>query len=543
MMQLQGLGPLFRLALRRDRVVMPVWILVIGGLTAGTSASIVGIYQTAEERLAAAAFSAGNPVLRIFDGPVAGPDIGSLVLMESHWLLAVLTALAVSQAVVRHTRAEEESGRAELVGAAVVGRHAPLAAGLLAAMSAAVGIGAGATLALIATGLSVEGSILTGASLTGVGLVFAGVAAVSAQVATSARAASGSAAGALGLAFLLRAVGDAAGTVADSGVAVVSAWPSWLSPIGWAQQSQPFATARWWALGLFALATLVLVVVAYVLSAHRDVGAGMLQSRPGPAVASPRLGTPLGLAWRLHRPTMTAWLVTLVVAASAFGSMGDSVDDLVGLSEEMRALLEAFAPGGAMVDLFFAFSVNVFALVATGFTVQTLLRMRSEEMAGRTESVLATPVSRHRYLASHAVIATAGAAVILVAVGLAGGTAFGVVTGDFATGLTGMVGAALALIPAVLVIAGVVLLAVAVVPRAAVAIGWGALAVSLVLGQLGAILDLPQAVLNVSPFTHVPAVPAQPLTATPTVTLIGVALVLTALAHVAFRRRDLATAA
>jgi len=543
MMQLQGLGPLFRLALRRDRVVMPVWILVIGGLTAGTAASIVGIYQTAEERLAAAAFSAGNPVLRIFDGPVAGPDIGSLVLMESHWLLAVLTALAVSQAVVRHTRAEEESGRAELVGAAVVGRHAPLAAGLLAATSAAVGIGAGASLGLVATGMSVEGSILTGASLTGVGLVFAGIAAVSAQVATSARAASGSAAGALGLAFLLRAVGDAAGTVADSGVAVISAWPSWLSPIGWAQQTQPFAMARWWVLGLFALAAAVFIAAAHVLSTHRDVGAGMVQARPGPAVASPRLGTPLGLAWRLHRPTMTAWLIILVVAASAFGSMGDSVDDLVGLSEEMRALLESFAPGGAMVDLFFAFSVNVFALTTTGFVVQTLLRMRTEEMAGRTESVLATPVSRHRYLASHAVIATGGAAVILVAVGLAGGTAFGVVTGDFATGLTGMVGAALALIPAVLVIAGVVLLAVAVVPRAAVAIGWGALAVSLVLGQLGAILDLPQAVLNVSPFTHVPAVPAQPLTATPIVALLAVALVLTALAHIAFHRRDLATAA
>jgi ABC-2 type transport system permease protein len=81
------------------------------------------------------------------------------------------------------------------------------------------------------------------------------------------------------------------------------------------------------------------------------------------------------------------------------------------------------------------------------------------------------------------------------------------------------------------------------VPRAAAAIGWGALAASFVLGQLGAILDLPQAVLNLSPFTHVPAVPAQPVEATPMVALAGTAIVLTAAAFVAHRRRDLVTAA
>jgi ABC-2 type transport system permease protein len=117
------------------------------------------------------------------------------------------------------------------------------------------------------------------------------------------------------------------------------------------------------------------------------------------------------------------------------------------------------------------------------------------------------------------------------------------VTGDWSTGLQGQVSAGLVMLPAVYTLAALVLLALAVVPRAAGAIGWGALAASFVLGQLGAILDLPQVVLNLSPFTHVPAVPAQPVRATPIIALAVTAIVLTAAAFVAHRRRDLVTAA
>lgn len=534
-----GTARLVRLALRRDRVVVPVWMLAIAGVMGAIAASIMGIYQSAEERFVAASFSANNVLLRIFDGPAAGTEIGSMVLMEGYWLLAVLTALATSQAVVRHTRAEEESGRAELVGAAVVGRHARLAAGLIAAAIAAAGIGVAVALALVIAGLPVAGAMLTGATLKGVGITFGGVAAVAAQIAASARAASMATGGVIGVAFLLRAVGDATGTVADSGVEVVSAWPSWLSPIGWGQQAQPFAAERWWVLGLFAVSSVALVVVAHMLSVRRDVGAGMFADRPGPAVAAGWLGTPLGLAWRLHRPTVVAWAIAVIIVGGAFGGMGDSVDDLVGLSDEMRAMLESIAPGGAIVDLFFAFTMSMLATAATAFGVQSLLRIRSEELSGRAEPVMAASVSRQRYLASHVLIAGLGTVALLGLTGLAGGVAYGLATGSWSTGLQGLAGAALTQAPAALALVAFVLVAVAFVPRAAAAIGWGALAASFVLGQLGAILELPQAVLNISPFTHVPAVPAQPFEVLPIAILSGVAVLLITLAFVAHRARDL----
>jgi ABC-2 type transport system permease protein len=536
---LEGTTRLLRLALRRDRVVVPVWIAAIAGVAAAIAASIVGLYSSAEERTAAAAFAAGNPIARVFDGPAAGTETGALVLMEGYWLLAVLTSLLCAQAVVRHTRVEEETGRAELVGAAVVGRHARLTAALALAGAAAVGAGLAVGAVLLASGLAVAGSVLAGASLAGTGAVFAGVAAVAAQVSASARAANGVAAGVLGMAFLLRAAGDAAGSIADSGVHVVSAWPSWLSPIGWGQQARAFDADRWWVLALFVATAGVLTAVAVRLSVHRDVGAGMLPPRPGPAVAAARLCSPLGLAWRLHRGTVTAWLFAMVVLGAAFGAVGDSADELVDVSDEMRAALEALAPDGGIVDLYFTFSVGILALAATGFTVQAVLRIRTEELVGHAEPLLATAVSRRQLLASHLAIVVGGTLALLTAMGTSGAVAYGALTGDWAVGVEGMLGTALAHAPASLALGSVVLLAVAARPRWAAAVGWGGLAVGFVLGQLGAILELPQPVLNLSPFTHVPAVPAQPLELLPLVLLSAVATLATAAAFVVHRRRDL----
>jgi hypothetical protein len=198
------------------------------------------------------------------------------------------------QAVVRHTRTEEETGRAELVGSAVVGRHAPLAAALITAVLANLAVGALVAVVLLANGLAVAGSLLSGLSLAGVGLVFAGVAAVASQVLSTSRGANGAGAAVVGLAFVLRAVGDVAGDIAEGGLEVVSAWPSWLSPIGWAQQTRPFYQDNFGLLALFAATAVALIVVAVRLTEHRDVGAGMVAPRPGPARAAASLGSPLG---------------------------------------------------------------------------------------------------------------------------------------------------------------------------------------------------------------------------------------------------------
>ena len=90
-----------------------------------------------------------------------------------------------------------------------------------------------------------------GVGVAAVGVVFTGVAAVTVQLASTTRGAIGLAGAVLGVAFLLAGVGNMLGTPDTVALRVTSAWPAWLSPIGWAQQMRPFGGNHWWPLVLF----------------------------------------------------------------------------------------------------------------------------------------------------------------------------------------------------------------------------------------------------------------------------------------------------
>ncbi|TVR24109.1 MAG: anibiotic ABC transporter [Nitriliruptor sp.] len=539
--ELTGTVRLLRLAARRDRILLPVWVLSLGVLWLASVASIAGLYGSEADRVQYAVTVAPSVIARAFEGPIFGTSLGAILMTETFGMFGVLVAVMSLQAIVRHTRLEEETGRAELVGSAVVGRHAPLTAALLLTFAANLAVGALTVVILLAYDLPVAGSLLAGLLLMGVGWSFAGIAAITAQVSASARGANGLAGSVVGLAYFLRAVGDGLGDVAASGVEVSSAWPSWLSPIGWGQQGRAFAGDRWWVLALFAVLVVATVAVAFALTRHRDVGVGMRPVRPGPAHASAALRSPVGLAWRLQRGSVLGWSVGLVIAAAVFGAIGDEVDAFLETSDELVELFAQLGGSEVLVDLFIVFLMGLLAVAVAAFAVQGVLRLRNEELAGRAEPLLSTAVARTRWMASHLTVVVVGSVGMLLAVGLAGGTAYGLVTGEWGSRFTDWVLAAVVGVPAVWVLAGLVVAAVGLLPRWAVAIGWGALGVSLVMGQLGALFELPQWVLNVSPFTHVPGFPAEQLEWLPLLVLLAVAAALTAVGLVALRRRDLLT--
>lgn len=240
-------------------------------------------------------------VARAFNGPIAGTDIGAVVVTESYLTLALLAALLSTFAVIRHTRQNEETGRAELLGAAPVGRYALLTAALVVVVGANVLAAGLLALALIGTGLPVAGSVAAAAAVGGVGVAFTGVAAVTAQLTVTSRGANALAAATVGVAFLLRAAGDVLGERAAAATRLDSAWPVWLSPLGWGTQVRAFGPERWWVLALPVALLVGCVAVAYLLAERRDVGAGLLAARRGPARAASGLLSPAGLTWRLHR--------------------------------------------------------------------------------------------------------------------------------------------------------------------------------------------------------------------------------------------------
>jgi ABC-2 type transport system permease protein len=525
-----GTGQLLRLALRRDRVVATVWILLFVLMAASSASATQGIYTTVEARVQAANTINGTPATLALYGRIFDPtSLGAVSLLKLGALGAALVALVAVFTVVRHTRAEEEAGRLELIGATVVGRFAALTAALILSVGMAIVLAVLTALSLVGAGLPASGAFAFGLSWAGAGIAFAAVGALTAQVTESARTANGLAAAVLAAAYLLRAAGDATGS--DT-----STWLSWLSPIGWAQQVRPFAGDRWWVLLYLIVFAALVSAAAYALNAQRDHGAGLIAQRPGRAGAGNGLRTPLALAFRLHRGGLAGWLVGVTLGGLLMGSIASQVGNLAD-TPQARDMIMKLGGARGLTDAFLSAEMSILGIVVAAYGIAAAMRLRSEETALRAEPILATQVSRVRWAASHATIAVVGSTVLLAAVGLFAGLAHGMAVGNMAEVGRVLVGAAVQL-PAVWVLTGVTVLVFGFAPGLIMA-GWGALVLFLLLGQLGPIFGLPQWLMDVSPFTHTPKLPGGELTATPLValTLIAAALIATGLA--AFRRRDI----
>ncbi|UNX56087.1 hypothetical protein MF406_07720 [Georgenia sp. TF02-10] len=523
-----GAARLARFALHRDRVRIAVWVVALAGLIGYFGAIIPVVYPDAAARQTRAAIMR-EPSGALLTGPGYGLEdytFGVMIANEMLGLLAVAAALMSVFLVVRHTRAEEEVGRTDLVRAGAVGRQAPLVAALVDAVVTNAAVAVGLAVALVANDLPPADSLAVAAGVAAVGLVFAAVAAVTAQLTTGARAATGAAGALLALAFVLRGVGDAQQV---GGTAL-----SWASPIGWAQQTRAFVDLRWWPLLLPVAAAAVLVTAAFVLSGRRDVGAGLLPDRRGAAHAAGWLRAPLGLALRLERASLVGWGVGLFGFAALTGSLTGGI---VESFREQPQLAEVFgaAGGGDVVTATLSAFLGFLSMAVAVFATVTVNRLRREEADGRAAVVLAGAVGRPAWAGSQLAVALLGATMLLLASGLglglgAAGTAGGAIVADLTL-------AALAYLP---VVAGFAALA-ALLHGAGLPAwpGWLLLVAAILVGLYGPVLDLPPAVLDVAPFALVPAVPAAALEPLPLVALTGVAVALSAFAAAAVRRRDL----
>ncbi|GAA2673184.1 ABC transporter permease [Actinoplanes palleronii] len=517
---------LLRFMLRRERRGLPWWLLGVALLWLTQSGQSQNLYGTPEDLAELRSTAEGNAAVVVMNGPARLLDsIGGEIVFEMFGFVAVVLALMNIFMVGRQTRGDEETGRAELIRSARVGRRAPLAAALALAGAADLAAGVIVCAVVVATGLPVGSSVLLGAATAVVPATFAALTAVTAQLFESARSVYGSAAALLGGAFALRAAGDA-----GSGAL------SWLSPIGWGQRIYPYVADRWWPLLLPLAAIAVLTTMAVALLDRRDFGHGLVAPRPGRPVASAAFSNAYGLAWRLQRTALTGWLAGLVLLGLAYGSMGDSMQQYVDDHPEIAE----FLPGGAarVLDSYLALTIALSALIASAYGVSSVLRTRGEETSGHAESVLATRTSRLRWLAGHLSVTLAGTTLALVAIGLGEGVAYALSVSD-ATQVPRVVGAALAYLPAVWSVAAVGVLAMGWLPRAAAAAGWTVVGYCAIVSLFGDSFDLPGWTRAASPFDHTPQVPLDALDAAPLVVLTLITGALLAAGYAGLRRRDI----
>ena len=526
MRNLTGTGALIRLILRRDRIRIAIWVVSIVLLVFLTVVSVKSLFPTQASIDAAAAATQHNPGAIAFNGPAQGLDtLGGQIAFQVGALGMVVVSLMSLFMIGRLTRGDEEAGRLELVRSLPVGIHAPTLAALIVVLAMNAVVGMLSSAALLGESLPAMGSLVLGASFAAVGVFFTGVALVAAQVTQNTRVVYGSAGGLLGLTYVMRIVGD----IGDGTV-------SWFSPIGIAQKARPFAGERWWPLLPLLAAGVLMIALAFRLSQGRDHGGALIAPRPGPMVAAPSLGHPLGLAVRLQRGSLFGWGAGVMVTGIAYGWIAPTFDAFVANNKTMAEMM-ASAGFGNLTDTYFATSFRVMALIASGFAIQSALRLRSEESAMRAESVLATAVSRWRWAASHLIIALAGSVALLAVAGFTTGVSYALAGGPWSD-VPRLLGAAVVYAPAMWLMIGLAVVCFGFTPRW-VDVVWGILAGCFVIGLLGEVLRLPDWVQKLSPFERTPALPAASLDVLPLALLVVLAAVLILSGLGALRRRDI----
>jgi ABC-2 type transport system permease protein len=511
-----------RLILRRDRVLLPVWIAITALLPASIASATTDLYADQAARDAFAAASASNPAQLAMRGPIHDASVGGLTAWTLGSSLALIGGLISILLVIRHTRLEEETGRRELLSSGVIGRHAPLAAALTVVLAANLLLGLLSVPALVASGLPAGSSLLFGLSTAAGGWAFAAVAAITAQLTASSGTARGIAIAIGGLLFALRSLADTGGV----------GWLAWLSPFGWVRLTRPYADDQWWVLGLIAVFVATLAAAAFALSTRRDMAGGLISARPGPAGGT--LPGAFGLAARLHRGTLAGFTIGFGLLGALLGVAARGLDTQLDTPQFQELAATIGGAGARISDVFFTFVMYVLSQLVAGAALVSALRARGEEAAGRAELLLSTPVGRLRWALSHLAFAVVSPVLLLAALGAAAGLAY---DGD----ATRVTGATLAYLPAVWTVVAIATLLFGLLPRLVAAVSWTALGLFLVVDLLAEFKLATGIVLNLSPFVHVPAVlldGASP-SAVPLLGLTVVAVALSTAGLTFLRRRDL----
>ncbi|WP_254857913.1 polyketide antibiotic transporter [Protofrankia sp. BMG5.30] len=487
-------------------------------------------YPEAADRLAFARGFADNTGLRLLYGqPHQIQTVAGYAAWRVGGVLAIAAAVFGLLAAVRATRAEEDSGRTDLLLAGPVSRRI-----LHTAAYTAIAAGVGALwlaefAGLVVAGLPVAGSACLATAAASVAVTCAGIGALAGQLAASRRAALAFGGAVTGVLLLLRVLAD---TVAGLG------WLRWLTPLGWAEQLRPLTGARPLVLLLPVVVTGVLLAVATRLARGRDIGAGLLPSRDSADPWPHLLRSTTSQALRGQGGVLTAWLGTVAIFMFVLGTVSHSISSADVPQNVQREIAKLgsgsiLTPTGylAFLFLFVTLAVSLFACVQIGV-------LRQDE-AQHLETLLAQPVSRGGWLAGRFVPAGVAATAIALTAGLAawaGATASGV-----RVALSSLLEAGANTLPTAGLFLGLGALGYALVPRAASGIAYGLVAVTFLWQLVGSLLSPPRWLLDLTPFAHVGLVPAQPFRPVAAAVMVGIGLLAGLGALASFLRRDLTT--
>lgn len=527
---LTGTGSSLRLVWRRNRIFWTCWIIGLAIMMPMTTSQYDTIIPPGSDPRATIEPLRANPSMLALLGPAF--DVytkGGFVFWRVGGFTSCFAGMMAGFGVIRATRAEEEAGRHELLRSGAIGRHAPLAAALLLGALGSLALGVVSAVLVVATGLPVAGSIAAGLAFTLVGLVFTGIGAVVSQVFASARVARYWTPGFFfGGMFLARMMVDAR-TDVD--------WARWAIPMEWGMLMRPYSGERWWVFGLGVVLFAVLAAGAFALESRRDHGAGLLADKPGRDRAAASLSGAWGLAWRLQRGALLGWTLAIVCSAYGCGSIIGQMQSSIDANPQVGKMLEKLG-GSSNVEVgFYVGMLGILGTVAAIFAAVVLNRLRSEEASGHSEMLLATAASRTSQALSHLVPALVVPSLAFVLVGACLPMAPAFSSGDWSD-VARYTRSALALLPGLWLVVGLAMALIGWLPRWT-GLVWAVLGWTMFATWFAVLFDLPQWLLTVQPWGHLPHLPRDPMDWTPVVVESLLAAALVILGLVGYRRRGI----
>ncbi len=508
------------------------WGLVFGLYVATQALTYATSYKTiAARRLLAQEFGSNAGI-----GALVGPA-RQISTVPGFTAWKCLTVLAITGAVwglltgTRLTRGEEDAGRWELLLAGPVTRRE-------AAEQAIVGLGAGAYALFLATavvvvavgnshkvGISPSSGLFFALAIASGAIMFVAVGALAAQLATSRRQAAGLAAALLGVSYALRMVADSINGLA---------WLRWVTPLGWIEELQPLTKPRPLALVPIIVFT-VLVGVLAVQLAGRDLGSAVLGERESTKARLGLLHGSWSLAFRLVRPSLVAWFVSLVAYGLLLGSIAKAGGQAITSSPTLRLVFERLGVSGATAYLGIALLIMAVALnfIAAG----QVSAARKEESTGQLDNLLVRPTSRTSWLSGRILLAMSALVLAGIVVGLS--TWAGTASEHAGVSISTMLGAGINTVAPGLLLLGIGVLVFGVLPRVVNAAVYAVLAWWFLVELLGGITKLNHWVMDTSALHQMAAAPSVPINWTVNGVMVGLAVILTAAGVTAFTMRDI----
>ena len=525
-------GALVRRAFADGRIRTITFAYLFAALAYIQPASYRTTYPTLSDRLAFAHSFGDNKAVRLFYGvPRDLLTVGGYTAWRVGGTLAIFAAVWGLLAAVRALRAEEDSGRRELVLAGIVSRRMAYIAALTAVALGIVLLWVACFAALVLARLPAGPSAYLALAVCSVIPVFVGVGALASQLAPTRRLATEMSAAVLGLSFVVRVVADT-----SSGLAGLR----WLSPLGWVEELRPFTGARPAVLLLPAAVSAGLLVISGWLAVRRDVGDAVLRAHD---TAKPRLtllSSPSGLALRAERVSLMIWTVSLSAFALIIGVIAASVSS-AGISKNLERELAKLGSGSILTPRgYIGFTSIFFVLTLSLFACAQIGAARHEEAEQQLETQLALPVSRTRWLVGRCGLAVAGLVLLSVCVGVFGW--IGTASQGVGLSLSQMLLSGVNALPTAVLFLGLAALAYGLLPRASSGIAYGLVVLAFVWELFGALLGAPKWLVDVTPFEHVGLVPATAFRPVSAVVMLVLGVLAGLAGVVAFRRRDILSA-